>query len=141
MPSGERSQTWFPEMIHVLRQRWRGDLRMDELIALSQSLDSLLLDIRTTRGIKPPTIFCRKCGKRGPAARPRVSVRAAILAAGRFGIGAQADVEQLERLWKRHRSEEALDLYGRPAGSKDGVSGTEADGCTDHGLTNSPGGP
>ena len=33
MPSGDRSRTWFPEMIEQLRQRWRGDIEMDELIA------------------------------------------------------------------------------------------------------------
>ena len=89
MPSGDRSRTWFPEMIDELRQGWRGDLGMEELIALAQSLDRMLLDIRTRRGIQPPIILCRKCGKRGPGAAPRVSVRATILAAGRFGIGAQ----------------------------------------------------
>ena len=134
MPSGDRSKTWFPEMIYELRQTWRGDLRVDELIALAQSLDRLLLDIRTKRGIRPPTILCQKCGKPGPAATPRVSVRATILAARKFGIGTQADVEQLERLWKRHRSKEALDLYGRPTGANDRVGGTETDGCTGHGV-------
>jgi hypothetical protein len=103
---------------------------MEELIALAQRLDRQLQDIRTQRGIRPPTILCRKCGKRGPAAAPRVSVRATILAAGRFGIAAQADIEQLERLWNRHRSKETLDLYGRPAGVKERA---EPDGCAGHG--------
>ena len=131
--SGDRSRTWFPEMINELRQSWSGDLDMEELIALAQSLDRLLQDIRTKRGIRPPTILCRKCGKRGPVATPHVSVRATILAAGRFGIGAQVDVERLNRLWQRHRSQEALDLYGRPTGASDSVGCSEVD-CIGHGV-------
>jgi hypothetical protein len=133
MASGDRSRTWFPEMIDVLRQAWRGDFGMAELIALAQRLDRLLLDIRTQRGIRPPTILCRKCGQRGPAAAPRVSVRATILAAGRFGIGTKAEVEELERRWNRHRSKEALDLYGEPVSASDRRSGAESDGCAGHG--------
>jgi hypothetical protein len=134
VPSGDRSKTWFPEMIHELRRSWRGDLSIDEVIALAQSLDSMLLDIRTRRGIKPPIILCRKCGKHGPAAIPRVSVRATILAARRFAIGSQAEVEALERLWKRHRTREALDLYGRPADANEATTGQETGGCIGHGV-------
>lgn len=134
MPSGDRSKTWFQEMIHELRQSWRGDLSIDEVVALAQSLDHMLLDIRTKRGIKPPIILCRKCGKRVPAAIPRVSVRATILAARRFAIGSQTEVEVLERLWKRHQSREALDLYGRPADANETASGKETGGCIGHGV-------
>ena len=133
MASGDRSRTWFPEMVDQLRQSWRGDLGMEELIALEQSLDRLLHDIRTKRRIRPPTILCRKCGKRGPAVAPRVSVRATILAAGRFGIGAQADVGQLERLWNRYRSKQGLDLYGRLALTSLRGGTAEPEGCNDHG--------
>jgi len=134
VPSGDRSKTWFPEMIHELRESWRGDLSIDEVIALAQSLDRKLLDIRAQRGIKPPIILCRKCGKRGPAAIPRVSVRATILAARRFAIGSQAEVEALERLWKRHRSREALDPYGTPVDANETASSKETGGCIGHGV-------
>jgi hypothetical protein len=132
MPSGDRSRTWFPEMVEELKQSWRSDLGMDELIALAHRLDCLLRDIRTKRGIRSPTILCRKCGKRGPAAAPRVSVRAMILAAERFGIGQRGDVGQIERLWNRHRITERLDLYGRPVVAEKGGNAAQPDGCTGH---------
>lgn len=134
MPSGDRSKTWFPEMIHELRQAWRADLGMDEVIGLAQRLDRMLLDIRTKRDIRPPMILCRKCGKSSPAAIPRVSVRATILAASRFAIGSQAEVAALERLWKRHRSREALDLYGRPVDANETARGEKTGGCIGHGV-------
>lgn len=132
MPSGDRSRTWFPEMVEQLRLSWRDDLGMVELAALARRLDRLLHDIRTERGIRSPTILCRKCGKRGPAAAPRVSVRAMILAAARFGVAEQADVERVERLWKRHRTTEELDLYGMAVVAGDRGNATEPDGCTGH---------
>lgn len=101
MPSGDRSRTWFPEMIEQLRLSWRSDFSMDDLIALAHKLDGMLQDIRTERGIRPPVILCRACGKRAPAAASRVSVRAVILAAERFGIVPQGDGGQIERLWNR----------------------------------------
>jgi len=46
-------------------------------------------------------------------AEPRVSVRAMILAAGRFGIALPAKTKALEREWSRDRHEQGLDLYGK----------------------------
>jgi hypothetical protein len=132
VPSGDRSRTWFPEMVEQLRLSWRDDLGMAELAALALRLDLLLHDIRTERGIRSPTILCRKCGRRGPAAAPRVSVRAMILAAERFGIAQQADVGRIERLWKHHRTTERLDLYGRAVVAADRGNAAEPDGCTGH---------
>jgi len=132
VPSGDRSRSWFPEMIDRLRETWRAELGVDDLIALAQSLDRLLQDIRTKRGIRPPTILCRKCGKRGPAAAPRISVRATILAAERFGFATMADVKELERRWKSHRSKEGLDLYGRFVGAVDRGRGANPNGCSGH---------
>lgn len=119
-------------MIGALRNEWRADLTMEELISLARRLDQMLTPIRADRQIKPPIIFCSKCGKRGPAAEPRVSVRATILAAGRFGIGEQADVKQQERSWKKYRAAEGLDLYGSPAAPKQGRDAAQPHGCTGH---------
>ena len=104
----------------MLRHEWRADLSVEDLISLSQSLDRMLTQIRTERQIKPPTLCCPKCGKRVPAAEPRVSVHATILAAGRFGIAAPAAVKLQERSWRKVRSETGLDLYGSPAARQPG---------------------
>ena len=132
MASGDRSRTWFPERIDTLRQSWRGDVGIDEVIALAQGLDGMLQNIRTEREIRPPTFRCPECGHRGPGGEPRVSVRATILAVGRFGIGDMAEVKRIERLWKQHRSAEKLDLYGRPEAADSRANGAEPHGCTSH---------
>ena len=113
MASGDRSRTWFAEMIEALREQWHVDLAMEELIALAERLDRMLTQIRTERQIKPPAIYCPECGQRSLEGEPRVSVRATILAAGRFGIGEPPDVKAQERSWKKYRSEAGLDQIGR----------------------------
>jgi hypothetical protein len=44
---------------------------------------------------------------------PSVSVRATILALGRFGIVAAAEVKSLEKRWAKHRKENSLDRNGK----------------------------
>ena len=66
------------------------------------------------RGIRPPTIWCPACNQRTQQAVPSVSVRALILALGRFGIVAAAEVKSLEKRWAKHRKENNLDRNGKP---------------------------
>jgi hypothetical protein len=116
-------------MVEQVRQTWRPDLGIDEVIAVAQSLDRSLKSIRTERKIRPPMIRCPRCGTYGPAAERRVSVRATILAAGRFGVATLAEVKSLERSWRDHRSTRGLDLYGNPAVARDEAV---ADSCIGH---------
>ena len=83
------------------------------LIGLRDSLDTMLHQIRSERHISSPVFTCPKCGLRGPMVEPRVSVRAMILAARRFGIALPAKTKALEREWSRYREEQGLDLYGK----------------------------
>ncbi len=114
MPSGERSQTWFPEMVASLRAAWRPQLSWVAIIELRDAMQAQLNHIRTSRNIRPPVSTCPKCGRTEPEAEPRVSVRAMLLALRRFGIESQETVRQLERGWAKHRAAEALDGEGRP---------------------------
>jgi hypothetical protein len=116
-------------MVEQVRQTWRPDLGIDEVIALARSLDRYLQSIRTERKIRPPMIRCPRCGTYGPAAERRVSVRATILAAGRFGVATPAEVKSLERSWRDHRSTRGLDLYGNPAVARDEAA---AGSCIGH---------
>lgn len=113
MPSGERSQTWYPEVVALLRSRWRSELTWQAIIDLREQLQDELETLRAARGIKPPMFRCRRCGTRGPAAPPRISVRAMLLALGRFGIEPAETVSQRESAWAHHRAEYSLDLLGR----------------------------
>ena len=118
MPSGDASRTWFPELVEILRSRWHVEMKLDELIQLTAELDDTLQDIRASRNIQPPMMWCPKCLARRRASPPRVSVRAAILALGRFGVANAETVKTLEKRWKKHRQVYHLDLYGLPVETK-----------------------
>ena len=104
MPAGDAQRTWFPEMVDELRKRWRPESPLTGLIQLSNDLDAMLHRIRSERNIRTPVIRCSRCGHTGPAAEPEVSVRATILALGRFGI---ALVEEVKALCNGPRSSPA----------------------------------
>lgn len=113
MPPGDASRTWFPEMIDVLRQDWRPEMTWEQFIALRDRLDAMLQQIRTSRNIQPPTMWCPKCKAGTRQAPPRVSVRAAILALSRFKITPDTKVKSLEKSWKGYRKENGLDRFGK----------------------------
>ncbi len=113
MASGDASRTWFSEMIETLRQEWNAEMSWEQLIALRDRLDAMLQEIRTSRSIRTPTMWCPVCKKQTQQAPPRVSVRATILALGRFGIVAAAEVKSLEKRWAKHRKENSLDRNGK----------------------------
>ncbi|MGI9071957.1 MAG: hypothetical protein ACR2JB_11755 [Bryobacteraceae bacterium] len=112
MPAGDTQRTWFPEMIAALRREWNDAIPLTELSALSGHLDDLLHRIRSERNITSPIFTCPHCGFCAKAAEPRVTVRATILALGRFQIAPEATVKQIERAWAKYRKEHGLDLYG-----------------------------
>jgi len=113
MPRGERSQTWFPELVDELRQSWRTDPTWEAVIDLRDQLQRRLEHILGSRGIRPATVRCLHCGHVGPGTPPTISVRAVLLALRRFGIEAEDRVRQLDKEWSRHRALLQLDLYGR----------------------------
>lgn len=65
---------------------------------------------------------CPHCGTVARQAEPRVSVRATILALGRFGITDQAQVNALEKGWRKFREETGADLYGKADGMNLGAT-------------------
>ena len=112
MPAGERSQTWFPELVSDLRASWRAELTWDDIIHLRKRLQQRLEEVLRSRGITPATVRCSSCGQAGPGARPDVSVRALLLALRRFGIESDESVRRLEKEWAKHRVVQQLDLRG-----------------------------
>lgn len=116
MPSGDAQRTWFPEMVGTLRKEWSCALTWSDLIHLRDGLDEALRRIRSEQGIRSPVIYCRRCRNRHAAAHPRVSVRALILAAHRFGLATKEEATALERGWRKYRTDQHLDLYGKNDG-------------------------
>src|ERR1700751_5664848 len=113
MPSGDAQRTWFPEMTVRLRSEWHEGMSIPALIDLRDELDETLRRIRASRNIQAPIITCRRCGMAGPAAEPRVSVRALILALARFEIASKDQTRTLEKAWAQYRKQHRLDIEGR----------------------------
>jgi hypothetical protein len=115
MPAGDAQRVWFPEMIERLRTEWGDGLSFPSLIGLRDTLETMLREIRSNRRIRPPIFRCPVCGSEGPAAEPRISVRAMILTLARFRISSGEQAKTLERAWVAYRKLNQLDLYGKVA--------------------------
>jgi hypothetical protein len=113
MPSGDAQRTWFPEMVGRLRSNWHEGMSMPALISLRDELDEILQCIRASRNIRTPIITCRKCGMTAPAAPHHVSVRALILALGRFEITSKDEARALEKEWVAYRKHRRLTGEGK----------------------------
>jgi hypothetical protein len=113
MAAGDPQRVWFPAMLASLRGGWNSQMSFPALIGLRNKLDAMLQQIRSERHIVSPVLRCPKCGTTGPSAEPHVSVRALILALGRFGITSQKDTKKTERDWAEYRVHNRLDLYGQ----------------------------
>ena len=112
MASGYAQRTWFPEMIEMLGQTWSPSMAEGEWVALRDRLDTTLQTIRSERHIVSAMMWCPHCQARHPSAPPKVSVRAMILALGRFGMASASEVKVLERRWTTYRKHHHLDRYG-----------------------------
>src|SRR4029434_570578 len=113
MASGDAQKVWFPEMIAMLRQAADPAMSVEAVLVLRDRLDAKLQHIRRTRQIRPAMMWCPHCQAHHRAAPPRVSVRATILALGRFAAVAPTDVQAIEKHWNRYRRQHQLDRYGQ----------------------------
>ena len=113
MAAGDASRTWFSEMVEALRRECKQEMPWEQVILLRDRLDAMLQEIRSSRGIRPPTMWCPACNQRAQQAPPSVSVRALIFALGRFGIVPLVEARSLEKRWAKHRKQNSLDRNGK----------------------------
>ena len=130
MASGDASRTWFSEMVETLRQEWKSEISWEQVFTLRDHLDAMLQELRISRGIQPPIMWCPVCKSQTRQAPPRVSVRAIIFALGRFGIVAPAEVKSLEKRWAKHRKENSLDRNGKSNHAV--ITGSTSEGPSAH---------
>src|SRR3989442_1545458 len=105
-------------MIELLRSQWNESMTFPRLIELCTSIDELFQQRRPIGPTLPPGSRCPKCGRMVRSesfGRHRISVRAAILTLGRFGIASSALTKKIEKEWAKYRTQNGLDLYGYPA--------------------------
>jgi len=113
MASGDAQKVWFPEMIAMLRKAADPAMSVDAVLLLRDRLDATLQRIRRTRQILPAMMWCPHCQAHHRAAPPRVSVRATLLALGRFGGGANPKAQALRKPWDKKKRQHQLDRYGQ----------------------------
>jgi hypothetical protein len=120
-PAADALRRWFPEHVTTLRERWSDGITCDQLIALRVETQRQLGVIRADRGIHPGPRWILSDRPSGtfPAIRlrqwcdePQISVRALILAVGRFHITSARVVNDLEQQWRMFRREHGLDVFG-----------------------------
>jgi hypothetical protein len=114
MASGDAQKVWFPELIAMVRQAGAAAMSMEALLRLRDRLNTTLQTIRHTRQSLPAMMWCPHCQGRHRAAPPSVSVRATILALGRYTRATVSEVQALEKQWNRYRKQHQLDRDGQP---------------------------
>ena len=109
---GDNAQVWFRAVVAQLRDSWRPDSSWDSVVelrnALQRTLDSVVDQRRSSRPTRRHACSC--CGGE---MRPVISVRAVLLALGRFGIEPDEKMRQLDKEWGKHRALHRLDMFGR----------------------------
>lgn len=114
MPSGDAQRAWFPEMLAELEDFWTPEVSWDALIAFCARMTAFRSEIRKTRGIRSPMMYCPSCKQRHPAKLPDVSPRSALFALQKLCMVSEDEIETLNRDWARYRKEKQLDAYGNP---------------------------
>ena len=112
MAYGDAQRVWWPEMVATLRSRWDRAMSWAEIKALRDDVEARLHAIREKRGIRAPSLWCPNCGAVHRAFHPKISIRAVILALGRFEVAGKEEVKALDKEWARYRKRTKLDLYG-----------------------------
>jgi len=113
MPKGDAQRVWF---LRCLRG-YRGNGEKRHRSPRSSSCAIFWIPCCTRSGPKDTFLRLSSLAPNADSATrwqsPRVSVRAMILAARRFGIAPPAKIKALERQWSKYRDQQGLDLYGR----------------------------
>ena len=121
--AADRAQVWFRPVIAELRESWRPDLSWNDIVELRDCLQRMLDEIVEARDAARPSAG-RQCSCCGGQMRPVISVRAVILATGRFGIETDERVRHLDKEWTKYRKLHSLDMDGRAKAAGQQESGS-----------------
>ncbi len=114
MPSGDAQRAWFPQMLAALEEFWTPEVSWEAFIVFCTRMTAVRSEIRKTKGIRSPMMYCRSCKERHPAKLPDISPRSALFALQKLGMISDAEMKALDRDWARYRREKQLDAYGNP---------------------------
>jgi hypothetical protein len=119
MPSGDAQRVWFPEMIEELVREWSPTMSWEEVADLCARMTEKRKQVRQERGIQSPKMRC-PCARCGGAMVSRtdlsgISIRSALFVLKKGGVITDAELEQLDENWMKHRKKNGLDAFGRRA--------------------------
>ncbi len=112
MAAGDATRVWFKDVETCLISRWRDTMTGAELAALAADLTESTTRFRAEHGILPPIYYCRRCQKSARTKPPVIHVGGMIFRAKRLGLIGDAEVSQLQVLWRR------CSAFGQPAAPK-----------------------
>jgi DNA-binding transcriptional ArsR family regulator len=113
MAAGDTHRIWFPDMLNELKQSWSDSMSWEELAEFCERMSEMRRRIRESRGIKPVSFRCPKCGEESLSDGGDVSIRSALFALRKAGIIAEAQFKAHEKQWRQYRKMRGLDAYGR----------------------------
>jgi hypothetical protein len=128
MASGDAQRVWFPEMLDELERKWSSaSVSWEELADFCQVLTQKRKGIRESRGIELPLTRCPRCGAISRSDVSGVSIRSALFALKKSGAVTEAEHEALDKSWRRFKTRNRLDAYGRKADSTQNTDGEGSD--------------
>jgi hypothetical protein len=113
MAAGDAQRVWFPEMLEALARTWSASMTWDELADFCGHMTEQRRALRESRGIEPSRTRCPKCGAISQADIPGVTIRSALFALKKTGAIDDAQFEELDKSWRKHKAKNLLDAYGR----------------------------
>jgi hypothetical protein len=114
MAAGDTFRVWFPEMVDALVAAWTPAMTWEALGGLCLDLADERKRIRSDRGIVAARFRCRCCGEVTTHDITRITIRSALFALRDRGAVTQAELDDLDRAWKRYRARNGLDACARP---------------------------
>ncbi len=129
MPPGDAQRVWFPEMIEALRKVWSRTTTWEELADFCHRMTALRTEIRSVKGIRPPLMRCPRCGRTSRSNIEGISIRSALFVLWDAGIVTEAEFEELDKGWKKHRHRHGLDRFGGSADPGSGGGGPAGACC------------
>ena len=129
MASGDAHRVWFPEMLEELGSTWSASMTWEELADFCHRMTEKRKDIRESRGIEPPLTRCPRCGAVSRSDTSAVSIRSALFALKKVGAVTEAEYKALDKSWRKYKTRNRLDAYGRKAGPPRNPEGDESDSC------------
>lgn len=112
MAIGDAQRVWYPEMLADLRRIWFFGMPWEEVIAFCGQMTLKRKELAIAKGVKPPMMKCKYCGRSKRTDYPTISVRSLIYALLKIKIISEEQRKEIDRDWRKYQRESFWDVYG-----------------------------